>query len=198
MSIKLVAADFDAEEIDRDIIAQRLQEDVAESKGKVYKHIASKLFLPTIGKPIHHRHPVTCIAQHGANFYTGSKDGIIEKWIIKDNKPARLVRIDRQRNKKDLSGHLDDVLSLAISGHGKFLATGGQDKRICIWDTVSMNHLKTFTQHRGPVMVQTTSFISPSLSSFTDCVLLGPRVPSPFESTLLGKFRSHREIVVHK
>ena len=171
MRTKLLATEFDAEDIDRDIIAQRLQEDVAESKGKVYKHIASKLFLSTIGKPIHHRHPVACVAQHAANFYTGSKDGVIEKWSIKDNKPVRLVRIDRQRNKNDLSGHLDDVLSLAISGDGKFLATAGKDKRICIWDTASMNHLKTFTQHRGPVMVRTAVFIPPSLFSFTNRVL---------------------------
>jgi ribosomal RNA-processing protein 9 len=147
-----LAAEFDAEEIDRDIIAQRLQEDVAESKGKVYKHIANKLSLSTIGKPIQHRHPVTCVAQHRTHFYTGSKDGVITKWSMKD-KPERLVHINRQQNKKDLSGHNDDVLSMAISGDGNLLATAGQDKRICIWDTASMKHLKTFTQHRGPVMV---------------------------------------------
>jgi ribosomal RNA-processing protein 9 len=144
--------EFDAEEIDQDIIAQRLQEDVAESKGRVFKHIGAKLSLSTIGKPIPHHHPVTCIAQHGTHVYTGSKGGIIEKWSI-EKKPEKLAHIDRLRNKKDFSRHLDDILSLAISGDGKFLATGGQDKRICIWNTTTMTHLKTFTQHRGPVMV---------------------------------------------
>ncbi|MCJ1405160.1 pre-rRNA processing protein, partial [Xylographa trunciseda] len=32
---------FDAEEIDRDLIAERLKEDVAETKGRLYRHIAS-------------------------------------------------------------------------------------------------------------------------------------------------------------
>jgi ribosomal RNA-processing protein 9 len=44
--------EFDAEEIDQDIIAQRLKEDVAESKGRVYKHIGTKVSLANIDKPI--------------------------------------------------------------------------------------------------------------------------------------------------
>jgi WD40 repeat protein len=73
--------------------------------------------------------------------------------------PQRLVHINRLKNKKDFAGHTDDVLSIAISGDGKILATGGSDKRICIWETSTMKHLKTFTQHRGPVMVLTPCIV---------------------------------------
>jgi WD40 repeat protein len=48
---------------------------------------------------------------------------------------------------------------MTIGGDGKRLATGGTDKRICIWDTSTMTHLKTFTQHRGPVMVLSFKFL---------------------------------------
>ena len=65
----------------------------------------------------------------------------------------RLEKVRRVRDKKDFKGHLDDVLCMAISSDGGRLATGGSDKRICVWSTHSMEHLKTFTQHRGPVMV---------------------------------------------
>ncbi len=34
---------FDAEEIDRDLIAERLKEDVAESKGRMYRKLAEAL-----------------------------------------------------------------------------------------------------------------------------------------------------------
>jgi ribosomal RNA-processing protein 9 len=146
--------DFDAAEVDRDIIAQRLQEDVAETKGRVYKHIASSLSLVFQGKQIHHKNPVTCVAQYGTDFYTACKNGIVEKWDMKDfQHPKRLAHINREKNKKIFTAHTDDILSMAISGDGKYLATGGMDKRICVWETSTMKHLKSFTQHRGPVMV---------------------------------------------
>jgi ribosomal RNA-processing protein 9 len=120
----------------------------------VYKHIASSLTIRSIGKQIHHKNPVTCVTHYGNYFYTGCKNGIVEKWDITDIlHPQRLAHINRLKTKKDFSGHTDDVLSIAISGEGKFLATGGSDKRICIWETSTMKHLKTFTQHRGAVMV---------------------------------------------
>jgi ribosomal RNA-processing protein 9 len=140
--------------VDRDIIAQRLQEDVAESKGKVYKRIADYLSLRSTGKQIHHKNPVTCVCLHGVNLYTACKNGVIEKWDITDlGKPRKAAHIDRIRDKKVFKGHTDDVLSMTLTSDGKFLTTGGTDKRICIWQTSTMTHLKTFTQHRGPIMV---------------------------------------------
>lgn len=34
----------------------------------------------------------------------------------------------------DLSGHSDEVLALALSGDGKYLVSGGKDRRIGVWD----------------------------------------------------------------
>jgi WD40 repeat protein len=103
---------------------------------------------------MHHKNPVTCVAQYRTHVYTGSKNGIVEKWDIKDTRrPVRLNPVNREKNKLVLGGHIDDVISIALSNEGKFLATGGTDKRICIWATSTMTHLKTFSQHRGPVMV---------------------------------------------
>lgn len=154
----MLGAEYDAAEIDRDIIAQRLQEDVAEAKGKVYKHIACSLSLRSIEKPVYHKEVVTGVIQYGTHFYTTCKNGIIEKWDMKDIRSLRrIARIVRVKDKRVLTGHTDDVLCLTISGDGKYLATGGKDKRICIWDASTVGHLKTFTQHRGAVMV----FLSP-------------------------------------
>ena len=150
---------FDAAEVDRDIIAERLQQDVAESKGKVYKYIATSLSISLIGKPIHHKNPVTCVAQHGEYLYTACKNAVIEQWDMKYiHNPTRIAHINRVEDKKVFTGHTDNILSMAISGDGKFLATGGNDKRICVWNTSTMTHLKTFTQHRGPVIVPLHTF----------------------------------------
>src|SRR6202020_1110994 len=100
------------------------------------------------------KNPVTCVTQYGTSFYVGCKNGVIEKWDMKDiQHPVRLEHIKREKNKKIFTAHTDDILSMAISGDGKLLATGGVDKRICIWETTTMKHVKSFTQHRGAVMV---------------------------------------------
>jgi ribosomal RNA-processing protein 9 len=133
---------------------------VAESKGKMYKHVAGSLSLQSIGKPISHKKPVTCLSHSGSRLYTACKEGIIEAWNIEDvDRPSKRFHINRCKDKKALNGHTDDILSMTLSGDGKYLATGGADKRICIWDTETMTHLKTFTQHRGPVLVLPLLFI---------------------------------------
>jgi WD40 repeat protein len=130
----------------------------------MYKHIASSLSLPIINKRIPQRRPVTCVSHKGSRLYVSCKEGIIEAWDITEvDQPSKLFQISRRKDKKALDGHLDDILSMTISGDGKFLATGGTDKRICVWDTDTMTHLKTFTQHRGPVMVP---LINPTLLTF--------------------------------
>lgn len=86
-----VAADvethgFDAEEIDRDLIAERLQEDAAESKGRIYRKLASAL---EFGEASHsffkiHGESFTSVATCPPFAYTVSKDITLTKWRIQD------------------------------------------------------------------------------------------------------------------
>ena len=175
--------------MDKDIIAERLKEDVAEMKGKVYKHIANSLALRSAHKPIFHKYPVTSVCLHGANLYTGCKDGVVEKWNLSDlRKPQRTSHIARVKDKKVFTGHTRDVLCLTISSDGTRLASGGSEKRICVWDTATMTHLKTFTQHRGPIMVTLSSTL----------LMLGPCMSSINKSDLLHECRSNPQIMVTK
>lgn len=48
-------------------------------------------------------------------------------------------------------GHTKNILSVAVSPSGKFLATGGEDKKLIIWDAATLTPLKTFTQHRDAI-----------------------------------------------
>jgi WD40 repeat protein len=150
----IVGGEFDAAEVDREIISQRLQQDIAESKGKVYKHLATTLVLnkSAIKLLIATKNPVTCVAESNKTVFLGCKNGIIEKWDI-DGKPVRTGLVRRVKGKRAFGGHADDVLCMALGGNGKVVATGGRDKRICVWETETMRLLKTFTQHRGSVLV---------------------------------------------
>lgn len=51
----------------------------------------------------------------------------------------------------DFQGHVDDILKVAASQDGKFVATGGKDGRIVIWDPTTMKVLRVFKQHRDAV-----------------------------------------------
>ena len=47
----------------------------------------------------------------------------------------------------DIKGHTDKVLSLALSGDGKLLASAGKDRRLGVWDTEKVEWIKDFSGH---------------------------------------------------
>ena len=167
-------AGFDAREIDRDLIAERLREDVAESKGKLYRLIASKLALNSTSYT-HCRtnqHSVTGIAACGQHVYTVSKDITLSKWNLNDSdhataneddvkgsstsrrKPQRLLSVKGNRSRSSdpaFKGHVAQILCIAASSTGKFVASGGADRRLVIWDASNLSPLKVFYQHRDAV-----------------------------------------------
>ena len=165
---------FDAAEIDRDLIAERLKEDVAESKGKIYRHIADKLNFDNVTHVYARstQHTITGCAAHLPYMWTISKDLMLVKWEIADPKiynssdadrptniaprrqPKPLIWRKGNKNKtKDPAyiGHTGAILSIAISDSGKYLATGDENHRLILWDAPTLTPLKMFTHHRGAV-----------------------------------------------
>lgn len=166
---------FDAAEIDRDLIAERLKEDVAETKGKVYRRIGETLDLEgashSFGKTAHHITPTGC-ALHLPYAWVVSKELTVEKWELPDpnswrhpdpnrptnitprTKPRRLLwrRGNSKRSQdRDYLGHTGAILSIAVSDSGKFLATGDETGRLIIWDADTLTPRKLFTQHRDAI-----------------------------------------------
>ncbi|CUS13708.1 unnamed protein product [Tuber aestivum] len=169
---------FDAADIDRDIIAERLRESVylqanaitikAEEKGKVYRYISSQLSFATADSTLFRMDsgPTTGVATCSPFIYTITKDGYLIKWELPvhphppstgtnhtvSKKPKRLtyVRACRKEDAAGFQGHTESILCVAASQDGKFVATGGQDTRIVIWDS-ELKALKVFKFHRGAV-----------------------------------------------
>jgi ribosomal RNA-processing protein 9 len=168
---------FDAEQIDKDLIAQRLREDVDEVKGRQYRLIASKLDFPTATHCLFRAdtEATTAIAVQAPYVYTASKDKTLIKWELEPPehmaplKPRCSKRPSpplRRRPKKLLyvrgvkfnaspsqkHGHTAPILSLAASPCGTYIATGSStDRRLIIWSTSTLTPLKTFTTHRDSV-----------------------------------------------
>ncbi|KAH0543513.1 hypothetical protein FGG08_002181 [Glutinoglossum americanum] len=175
---------FDAAEIDKDLIAERLKEDVAETKGRLYRRLASDLSFESALHTFFRADTLstTSIATCPPYAYTVSKDMSLIKWEIlvpsssaehsskgapiTDGKKAKYARSSRRRPKQlaftkgnkhkahdaSYQGHIDQVLVVAASQDGKYVVTGGRDRRLIVWNAADLTPLKVFTQHRDAVV----------------------------------------------
>lgn len=170
---------FDAEDIDRDLIAERLQEDVAETKGRIYRSLGKQL---SFQEASHTHFPnnseaVTSIATCPPYAYTVTKDIRLVKWRLQDlpahqwlpkdgkkkskkpppppkRRPERVAVAKGNKNESKnngYQGHVDAILCVAASQDGKFVVTGGRDRRIVVWDASTLKPLRIFSQHRDSV-----------------------------------------------
>jgi ribosomal RNA-processing protein 9 len=169
---------FDAEEIDRDLIAERMQEDVAETKGKAYRRLADELLFEQASHTIFrwNSQNVNSVATCAPYAYTVSRDMLLVKWKLQDlpqyqwpqttkkkpkkppappkKKPQRvaLSRGDSRKSKeKNYQGHTGPILKVAASQDGKFVVTAGADRRMVVHDAETLKPLRAFTQHRDAV-----------------------------------------------
>jgi ribosomal RNA-processing protein 9 len=169
---------FDAAEIDRDLIAERLQEDVAETKGKVYRQLAAELAFDKVSQTFFrsNTNSVTSIAACAPYVYTTTKDLFLHKWRIQDlpqhqypqttkrkpkkppappkKRPELELWIKGNANKKedrDYKRHVKSILAVAASSDGKYVVTGGQDRKIIVHDAETLKPIKIFTHHRDAV-----------------------------------------------
>ena len=178
---------FDAQEVDKDLIAQRLRDDVDEAKGRQYRLIAETLDWSAASHTAFRgvqTQTTTGVAICPPYVYTVSKDKYLVKWELNDpnvektrstdgedrtekqgQRPKQLdyvrgVRIDASQRQQH--GHTAPILTVAASPNGLYVATGGADKKLIIWAAASLKPLKTFTTHRDTV---TSLFFSPQLAS---------------------------------
>lgn len=65
-----------------------------------------------------------------------------------------------------MKGHTSSCLSVELSPNGKYLASGGTDSVVCMWDTTDWICQRTFTDMIGPVRSLSTflTIPPPSLS----------------------------------
>lgn len=176
---------FDAEEIDRDLIAERLQEDVAESKGRAYRQLAPELDFAASSHTMFRNdsEAITSVAICLPYAYTVSKDVLLTKWRLqdlpKDQYPQKKGKRSRKKKQKQQKpapppkrrpegiacargdvrkakdnsyrGHTAAILCVAASQDGKFVVTGGRDRRVIVWDAETLTILRVWAHHRDAV-----------------------------------------------
>ncbi|KFU83763.1 U3 small nucleolar RNA-interacting protein 2, partial [Chaetura pelagica] len=100
-----------------------------------------------------HQLPVTClvISPDDTFIFSASKDGALIKWEVESGKRLCVVPGGKKGTEERHMGHASQVLCMAISSDGKYLATGDRNKLIMIWDAATCKRLHIFTGHRDAV-----------------------------------------------
>jgi ribosomal RNA-processing protein 9 len=162
--------EFDAADLDRDILAERLKEDVSESKGRLYRFITPTYnFVGAISTQFRMDSGCsTSVAVCAPYVYIATKDRRITKWeipehgVISGKTKRPLAR--RPKKLKSTKGsihevgnqaykhHTASILCIAASQDGRFVATGGADKRLIIWSSEDLSPLRVFAQHRDSII----------------------------------------------
>ncbi|GMI78593.1 YAOZHE [Hibiscus trionum] len=154
------------EEGDRDsLVAKILQQEQLEESGRIRRVLASRIKKPetTDGFKVlvKHRQSVTAVALSDDDLkgFSASKDGTILQWDVESGKTERYQwpseDILKNHGAKDPRGrfkkHSKSVLALAVSSDGRYLASGGLDRHVHLWDVRTREHLQAFSGHQKPV-----------------------------------------------
>jgi len=105
-----------------------------------------------------HQLPVTCVAisDDGQVGFTGSKDCKIIRWDLETGRrtfkfPGRRNTKAKKVNPLSTNFNTDQVLSLALSDDNEYLASGGKDRILRVWNPQSGKFLEKFKGHLGDI-----------------------------------------------
>lgn len=138
-----------------------------------------------------HRFSVTSVAisDDGSVLFTAGKEGSIMRWNILNGKRIAafpkvrpgLSSADRKGKGKmtagahaanEIQGHTDEVLALALTSDGKYLASGGRDRRLGVWDVAKNEWVRSFGGHRDVISVSPIIPFCSSIDSYIPLQLL--------------------------
>ena len=220
---------FDAGDMDKDIIASRLKQDVAEQQGRVYRFIADNLLLseakttftrvgdknltslscyqPDLKKFNYESQQVSNKNKDKIFAYTVSKDMQLTKYDVTDFKQRpkvmkyakggiRFTPVSNQQYENTTEGHYDEILTVAASPDGKYVVTGGRDRKLIVWSTESLAPIKVIPtkDRRGEVL--SLVFRKNSDELYASCADYKIRTYSIKQFSQLETLYGHHDIVV--
>lgn len=141
-----------------DEINLKLKKDVLEATGKITHNYADILKDKELNYNYYRGHtkPVTSVAicADGSNGYSASKDCDIIKWDIETGKKIfkfKGVKRNKYLNFIPPQCNSDIILSIAVSPDNRYLASGGKDRIIRLYDCRSNEYIDSFKGHRGDI-----------------------------------------------
>ncbi|CAL7936460.1 unnamed protein product [Xylocopa violacea] len=140
-------------EFEEGAVTKRLHEEYLEEKGRLRKTVAANYV--NYGEPIvmrckEHKSAITCLclSSNGKFLYSGSKDGSLVKWSLKERTKLKAIK---GKTKSSQNG-MKCVQCLAISTDGKFLVAGDSGcKHVKVFCGDTLNLIKNLQGHRDIV-----------------------------------------------
>lgn len=134
-----------------------------KSEGKYFSNISANIGtyvneIPNLEQSVlgGHQHAVTCVAlsPDECTAYSGSKDNSIIRWDTETGARTFIRHKWNRKTHKGTQSHEGEVLSVAISSDTRYLASGGRDNLIRIYDTRLSgegSEVQSFCGHRDAV-----------------------------------------------
>ncbi|KAG5183169.1 WD40-repeat-containing domain protein [Tribonema minus] len=156
--------------VSEDRLARRLERERLAASGQLQRRLAAALRGADLSDATRiralsgHRLAVTCVALSGddATAFSGSKDNAVLRWDVETG--ARKVLCARwkkrpaaERAARGGGGgggeqeHCAEVLAIAASTDGRYVAAGGRDKLVRVWDCRTDEVVASFSGHRDAV-----------------------------------------------
>eukprot|EP00884_Botryococcus_braunii_P013826 jgi/Botrbrau1/22444/Bobra.0091s0046.1 len=171
-------SDEDGEGAGRDTVGDLLRKEALELTGKLRQNLARRVVVPPVQPysegdarnrtPVlkGHRKAVTavCVTWDGARAFSVCKEGLVletdlesgrKSYLAFPNEEARMIPSTGtpatwvKRGPKRIAR--ESLLAVAVSWDGQYLAAGGGDQRVHVWDLRSRQYLEGFTGHRDAV-----------------------------------------------
>jgi WD40 repeat protein len=117
------------------------------------QHIVSLWDLKNFSKLVDYKfkNSVWAVAFSPDSKYIAAGDGCV-RWPCEHNGHSiQIIDVITDKTIATLIGHTSDVYSLSFSPDGKYLASGGRDKLVRIWDTSTWTQIKSYTYHTDSV-----------------------------------------------
>jgi ribosomal RNA-processing protein 9 len=98
------------------------------------------------------------------DLYSGENISVNHRLRLPTSKAPSNKKGKKKASPPDLDnveGHVDEIWALAASTDGKYLASGGKDRRVGIWEVETMKWIKGFRGHRDSISVSGQSIVQP-------------------------------------
>jgi ribosomal RNA-processing protein 9 len=136
-----------------DMLTKKLKYQMLEKKGKLFYEVAQDYTERSLEKHFlkGHKKAITSLQwmPDDKSVITASKDCCLIRWDLESEK--KLIFKGQKHQDRQLSGHFDEPLCMAISPTGKYMITGGKDRIVRVWDIHNQTQIQTFMGHRDMI-----------------------------------------------